>query len=219
MAGVRYTIQPGDTIARVALDHGFRTWEAVWEHPENAEIRALRSSAHVLAPGDALFVPEKRERAFGCATRMRHVFRLRTMKQSINVRVLDGDRVHAGCAFALEFDGRTLHGATDDEGYARADVPVETTRATLKVALDPEAEEVITFTLNLGHLAPLSTLAGVRQRLKNLGFPCGEGEGPVDDDMMSALSRFQTSAELSATGELDEVTRARLGELHDQPEE
>lgn len=215
----RYKVKQGETIARIAWRNGFRTWEAVWDHPENSALRAARSSPHVLAPGDELFIPDKREREFSCATRMRHVFRLRTMTQTLNVRVRDGERPHAGCAYSLEFDGRTVRGATDDEGYVRERVPIETTRAKLRVALDPANEEIVTFDINLGHLDPLSTLSGVRQRLRSLGFPCGDGDAPLDDAMAVALRRFQASVGLEVTGALDERTRARIGQEHDRPEQ
>ncbi|MEQ9325052.1 MAG: LysM peptidoglycan-binding domain-containing protein, partial [Polyangiaceae bacterium] len=50
-----YTVKPGDYLVKIAAEHG-TTWQAIWHHPANAQLRSSRSSADELYPGDVLFI-------------------------------------------------------------------------------------------------------------------------------------------------------------------
>ncbi|MBI4950473.1 MAG: LysM peptidoglycan-binding domain-containing protein [Myxococcales bacterium] len=50
-----YTVQPGDYLVKIAAEHG-TTWEAIWSHPANAELRQKRGSPDILYPGDVLAI-------------------------------------------------------------------------------------------------------------------------------------------------------------------
>ncbi|MCC6528535.1 MAG: LysM peptidoglycan-binding domain-containing protein [Polyangiaceae bacterium] len=52
---ILYTVQPGDYLVQIAAEHG-TTWEAIWSHPANAELRQRRGSPDVLYPGDVLAI-------------------------------------------------------------------------------------------------------------------------------------------------------------------
>lgn len=51
-----YIVKPGDWLAKIAEEHR-STVSAIWNHPENAEHRAVRGSPDVLYPGDVLHIP------------------------------------------------------------------------------------------------------------------------------------------------------------------
>ncbi|MFT3765690.1 MAG: hypothetical protein QM820_09265 [Minicystis sp.] len=52
-----YVVRQGDYLTRLAHRFGFDA-EEVWNDPKNAEIKKLRSSMEVLAPGDIVYLPE-----------------------------------------------------------------------------------------------------------------------------------------------------------------
>ncbi|MEZ4444383.1 MAG: LysM peptidoglycan-binding domain-containing protein, partial [Polyangiaceae bacterium] len=53
---VVYVAKYGDYLVKIAQEHG-TTWQAIWNHPLNAEHRQKRGSPDVLYPGDVLHVP------------------------------------------------------------------------------------------------------------------------------------------------------------------
>ena len=53
-----HSVAQGETIQRIAKQHGIANWRAVWQHPHNAELRARRRDPNVLAVGDEVFVPD-----------------------------------------------------------------------------------------------------------------------------------------------------------------
>jgi hypothetical protein len=55
-AGITYDVQPGDTPARIAADHGFAGYATIYNHANNAAHRAARAIDEVRA-GDSLFIP------------------------------------------------------------------------------------------------------------------------------------------------------------------
>jgi LysM domain-containing protein len=56
LATTIYIVKSGDWLAKIAEEHG-STVSAIWNHPENAEHRALRGSPDVLYPDDVLHIP------------------------------------------------------------------------------------------------------------------------------------------------------------------
>jgi hypothetical protein len=57
-----HTVSRSDTLFTIARQHGFRSWRGIYEHPNNALLRQRRPDPMVLAPGDAVFVPDKEPR-------------------------------------------------------------------------------------------------------------------------------------------------------------
>jgi hypothetical protein len=52
-----YTIKSGDTLSRIAHAHGFRSWRALYDHPDNAAFRRLRPNPNKIFPGDVIQIP------------------------------------------------------------------------------------------------------------------------------------------------------------------
>lgn len=52
-----YVVRAGDTLTRIARDHGFVDWRAIYYHPENAAFRARRPDPNRIFPGDQLRIP------------------------------------------------------------------------------------------------------------------------------------------------------------------
>lgn len=76
-------------------------------------------------------------------------------------------------------------------------------RAVAGVLRVGEAGDVDEYILDLGHLEPADSLPGVRQRLTNLGVPCGDERGELGPDIRAAIGDFQAFHGLTVTGRID----------------
>jgi len=66
------------------------------------------------------------------------------------------------------------------------------------------------FDRSIDRLPPISELAGVQARLRNLGFHAGRISGELDDDTRDAIEQFQRKRSLPITREPDDATVAKL---------
>ncbi|MEZ4446256.1 MAG: LysM peptidoglycan-binding domain-containing protein [Polyangiaceae bacterium] len=57
---IRHVVKTGDYLVKIAFEHG-TTVAAIWQHPDNAALRAQRGSPDILYPGDVLFIPDQPE--------------------------------------------------------------------------------------------------------------------------------------------------------------
>jgi N-acetylmuramoyl-L-alanine amidase len=71
-----HIVQEGEHLSSIAKRFGFRNFETIWEHPNNAELRQLREDAHVLNPGDALFIPDRELKKEQRPTGKAHIFQI-----------------------------------------------------------------------------------------------------------------------------------------------
>jgi N-acetylmuramoyl-L-alanine amidase len=118
-----------------------------------------------------------------------------------------------GLAYVLRTDTEVIEGETDEDGLLECRVPADTTRAQLTV--EPGTANETTYELMVGHLNPLSTVSGAKQRLTNLGFlPVDDTSEETTAELEAAVRHFQRQRGLPVTGELDEDTRSALQELH-----
>lgn len=220
-AGQQHTVVDGDTLIGIAAQYGFRTWETIWKHPDNASLREQRPDPQVLDAGDVVFIPPKKTRVFNIATNQRHVFKVKALTAHFRTQVKDNrGRPLADRQFQLEvrgegFEPTTLGGFTTKDGIVELKIHPKATSGTLKVWM--EGDQVLTWNLMLGHLDPIATTKGVKARLTNLGFLCG----PIDDDdqheqYKQALSSFQLVHKLPVNGQADDLTRQKLVFIHDR---
>jgi N-acetylmuramoyl-L-alanine amidase len=183
-------------------------WETIWKHPENASLRSIRKP-DVLYPGDPLFIPEKSAREEQGATEKRHRFRRKGVPAKLHLQLMKDGQPRANETYSLNVDGKITTGTTDAEGKLEIRIPPNAKEA--KLLLGEKQEE---FTLDLGHLDPVSEVSGVQARLNNLGFYCGEVDGKLGPRTKAALKSFQKEHGLPETGEADAATRAELEEAH-----
>src|SRR4051812_3687311 len=52
-----YTVKRGDTLTKIANRHGFRSWRALYDHPDNAGFKRLRPNPNLIYPGDVIQIP------------------------------------------------------------------------------------------------------------------------------------------------------------------
>lgn len=234
----KYTVRTGDCINSIADTFGFFP-NTLWNHPDNAALRRLRESPDVLCPGDTVVVPDKRVVEYPAPTGQRHTFRRKGVPAKLKLRVRDvfsvapeapppfdpanprvegprpqrpEERPLARVPYALDVDGVKRVGETDGEGNLEVSIPPRARAGTL--VLRPGTPEERRIALRFGHLEPISTLAGTKQRLANLGIPVGPGGEARTEELARALRLFQIEHGLPVTGEDDPPTRSKLLELH-----
>jgi N-acetylmuramoyl-L-alanine amidase len=114
--------------------------------------------------------------------------------------------------YKLTIERRTLTGETDGDGMLDVQIPANAKRGVL--VIDPGNENEATYKLRLGRLTPLSELSGIKIRLRNLGFDCGNTNDEEGPSFAAALKAFQEKNGLEQTGTLNDETRAKLKEIH-----
>jgi hypothetical protein len=209
MALIR-TLRPGDCMTSIAFEHGFAP-DTLWKHPRNARLHDEGRKPNQLRPGDEVFVPEAREKQVKAATGARHRFRRRGVPARFRVRLLDANgRPRSGLAYTLAVDGAAHDGTTTDAGEILQWISPCARQAQL-VLHTSEGDE--TYVIALGEMTPITDVAGVKARLRALGYPC-EIDDQDNEVLRGVLKRFQTDEGLEPTGERDGGTLARLEERY-----
>jgi N-acetylmuramoyl-L-alanine amidase len=216
-----YIVKRGETILQVARANGFRSWQPIWEHAQNAALRKKRPNPHVLAKGDELFIPDKTPKDFGCATNQKHTFRVVVpeMSQRLHQAVLDenGEPL-AGKNYELKVEGKTIKGKTGPDGVVKAELSLDAAGAELKVwQTEGDDDSAIIWTLQLGHLEPVDTTFGLKGHLNSLGYDCGEVNDQLDEKTKEALSAFQSDQGLPQSGQGDAATLDKLRGIFKYP--
>ena len=122
------------------------------------------------------------------------------------------DEPRADVPYRITIDGITTEGRTDNDGVLEVTVPPRATAGQLVVEPGTAQEGVVA--LRLGHLGPIDTVSGVKQRLANLAFDCGDTDDRETDAYAHAIREFQRKFGLDATGRMDDQTRRKLQEVH-----
>ncbi len=206
--GFNYEVSEGDCISSIAEEYGF-FWQTVWD--ANPELKSLRKNPNVLLPGDIVKVPDLVEKKQPCPTDKKHTFVKKGTPAKFRL-VLERHNVpFANRRYILEIDGKTYEGTTDSTGKLEVNISPSAREGHLQLP-----DDQLECALQLGGMDPVSELAGVQHRLRNLGFLDSEPGGEMDDETQAALMDFQSSVNLTATGELDDATRAKLIQMQDQ---
>lgn len=206
----RHTVAPGEHLSGIAQRYGFRDYRTIWDHPDNAPLRELRTEPHVLLPGDVVVVPDKTLRDESRPTDQAHRFRVPSLPLKLRLALTDYHNLPiVGAACELTVQGKTLPLTSDGDGIIEAPVPKDATEGLLKV---PELD--LEIPIRIGHLDPVDDDSGWQGRLVNLGYYAG-AVGDDDAEMLRyAIEEFQCDHQLKVTGELDGATRAKLLEAH-----
>lgn len=201
----QYTAQQGDCVLSIAEDNGF-FWETVWNHPQNAALKAERKDPAVLLPGDAVFVPDKRPKEVSGATNQVHKFRVKNSPAKLKIRFLDdSDNPRANLKYTLTIDGKETTGMTDGEGSVNISIPPSADVG--KLVFEDVDEE---YDLALGSLDPVEEISGIQARLKGLGHYIGSATGELDDDTKAAIAEYQQAIGAEPTGEPTDELKNKL---------
>jgi N-acetylmuramoyl-L-alanine amidase len=196
----------GESTASLAKKKGF-FWRTIWDHPENADLRAKRKDPSVLFADDDIFFPEKQLKEVSKSTDAEHTFKRKGEPCKIKLQLLKLGKPRANEDYVINIEGTLIEGKTDAEGNIEHFMPGEAKSG--KLILRGGKEE---YPLKIGYLDPLEKVVGVQQRLNNLGYNCSESN-KLDEKMKDALKKFQADNKLEASGEIDSATKSKLEQL------
>ncbi len=207
-----HKISLGVHIVGLAYRHGHATVDAVWQHPVNESLRAIRADPAVLAEGDVVHVPDAAPRVFkGLQTRRHHDLVVELPIPQVRVVLLrPGGVPFAGLQCTVSFDDQVERPTTDEHGCLQFEINPDTETVTLMFDLH-------IVELRVAHLQPVDTETGCVARLTNIGYAPGEVDGAVAADayaLRSAVEEFQCDHGLDVDGVLSEETRQELVRVH-----
>jgi hypothetical protein len=203
-----YVIRAGDTLRRLAFAWGVDADE-LWNHPSNRALRESHPDPELLRPGDRIHVSDsllQRRSSYGARTL--NEYRVRTTLQRVHVVLRD--EMHAPLAnepWLAVGDHGSFHGTTASDGVVTFEADVRERAIVLRLTRR-HTEHVV----RIGGLDPVDTDEGVQQRLRNLGMHgwWHYDEAPDAAAHAGALSGFQRSQRVQASGEADATTRETL---------
>ena len=205
-----YVVVEGDCIESIAADAGF-LWTTIWNHPQNAVLKAERLTPNLLLPGDRVHIPERGLKLLDRPTDQHHRFVRKGLPCKLRLCIKWCDEPRRDTPYLLVIDGTRYDGTTDHEGWIEQVIPPRAASGQLTVGTDPLFQQV--FSLDLGGMDPVTETIGIQKRLSNLGFNC-EATGEMDDATATAIVRFQKNQDLEPTGELDQPTVDKLKTQH-----
>jgi hypothetical protein len=201
-----YTVGENDCFSNIAERFGF-SWEKLWNHPDNAELKQKRKNPNILYPGDVIHIPDKELHEVSRPTEKRHRFQKLSQTVLLRLRLLEDGQPRRNLSYTLEVEGQTFSGATDGDGKLEHKIPAKSSVGRLITTED-------SYMLNIGRLDPVTEIAGVQERLKNLGYLGDAADGVLTENTKAAIKTFQEKHHLDATGEITEQTRNKLAEIH-----
>ena len=197
-----------DSILSIAKANGF-WWSTVWNHPNNSALKTLRKTPEVLQEGDKVYVPKPEPKKESKPNEARHKFKLKGEQAKFKIRLMMMDDARANEDYTLVIDGTIKTGKTDGNGMIECDIPNDAKGGVLK--LQGGKEE---YPITIGRLDPMDSPSGVRQRLASLGYTPETDPSPDDEMPKETLKGFQEKYKLTASGDYDTATKAKLQELH-----
>ena len=205
-----HIVKQGECFSSIAKKYGFLE-KTLWEHSSNAALREKRKNPNILLPNDEVVITDMELNEYDAATEQKHTYQLKADKVKLQLRLLREEKPRAGINYRLQIGGETINSQTDGDGWIRTSIPAAIKTAKLVLLPDNSSEEE--YELLIGHLDPLEENQGVIKRLDNLGFFIGSTENK-DDELKSALAKFQHKNDLSKTGESDKNTLDKLKQMH-----
>jgi Putative peptidoglycan binding domain len=212
-----HVVERGECLSSIAHSYGFMNWRVIYDDDRNAPFRALRSNPNLIYPGDELYIPACGPRSVTCAAGALYTFRVSMSSTWICLCLQDpAGEPMAGKHYRVQIGGEELEGETDAEGWIKRRIPPFATSGQLQLWPDAgQPDVVVEWPLHLGHLDPQDKITGVKARLNNLGYYCGDAEDEEQDEQYKAAVRaFQDDQGLTANGVAGAETQERLQALH-----
>jgi hypothetical protein len=209
-------VRQGECLSSIAELYGFSDWRVIYNDAQNADFRKKRPNPNLIYPGDELYIPDLREKDVDCPTDKRTKFVLHRQPTYLNVRLQDVTKQPiTNARYQLILSDLKLEGTTDGDGWIKAKIPARAEDGLLKLWPCPsDPDTMIEWPLKLGHLDPLETTSGVKARLNNLGYDCGEVNEDQDESYDAAVRQFQEDNGLVVDGIVGPQTRGKLQQDH-----
>ena len=192
----QHVVRQGEHLSSIAWRYGFVHEDAIWSHPQNAELRKKRASPHILAPGDTLFIPDRKAKTATVATGAEHRFILKRSKLELAVRLLDWQGAPMpGEPCLLIVDGVEEELTSDGDGVVRGALPRDAQSALLEFG-------EMRLALAIGNLDPLEVSSGLQARLNSLCYWAGVPGDGDEQQLRFAIEFFQHDRGLEPDGEI-----------------
>jgi len=220
---MKHVIKQGECLSSLAGLFGLRSWQDLYDHPDNAELKKNRPNPNVVAPGDVVIVPDPgtKKKIVPCGTGKVHLFTVEAAKVKLRILLQNWQQEpYADKRFEVTIEGRKFPGRTNGEGLIDIPIPAAARSGRLQVWLDEEDDDPnpnIDRDLDIGHLDPPDRVTGLQARLHNLGHRC-EVNGNLDEDTLSAVRAYRAKAGLAEVEDdalIDDELRSSLLKLHD----
>ncbi len=206
-----HTVRPGESIVQLAEAYGHYV-TTIWNHDDNRDLRAERPNMNALVPGDRVTIPDVALKSADAVTDQRHRFRRRGVPAMLRFRLIVDGEIRADQTCRVDVDGRLTETRSDGDGVVALFVPPGARAARVFIG---EGPDVVRCDLQLGHLRSITDIAGVQDRLQNLGYLQGQTPGDLDGPTRDGLADFQRDYGITVTGEPGDETRAALEAAHD----
>lgn len=203
-----HAIRLGDHLGRVASVYRFRSFGPLWNDPANSQLRQRRPNPHIMATGESVHVPELIYQECDRPTDARHRFRAELHPLELKLAFFEWDgKASTNTPADVRIDGKEAKAETS-EGKARVtSLEPLSDRCALKLGTEEHV-------MRIGFLQPIDTVAGVRQRLNNLGLRAGDVDDAEALDYRSAVEEFQCDHHLVVDGKAGPATRSALARAH-----
>ena len=210
-----HVVESGDSLASIAHQHGLLP-DTIWNDAANQALKTARGDGELLLPGDRVTVPALRVKTESRVTGKRHVFRRVRVDCTVTLVLEDEEgSPFAGKKYALTIDGEVHEGTTDDAGKIELPISPSARDGEIKVWLEePLLPNPWVRALRLGALHPKNCIAGMQQRLANLGYYHDEVDGTLNAKTAAALAAFAAEQQLTWSGEPDDALADKLVEVH-----
>ena len=164
-----HVVQQGEHLSQIAKQYGFRDFNTVWNHPDNADLKKLRQSPNVLFPGDTVKIPDKTQKKESRPTGQKHSFKLAGGRLLLRLALRDfGNQPLANTACQVKVDGASTELTTDANGRVEVPISATATEATL-VFKDPLVPFDLSVPIKIGHLDPVEEVSGQKARRSGQG--------------------------------------------------
>jgi N-acetylmuramoyl-L-alanine amidase len=214
---IDHVVKQGECLSRIASQYGFADYKAIYNHPDNADLKQKRPNPNVLRPGDVVHVPDLEKKKVDASTGQSYKFRVNLPKKALRLVLLDASgKPVKGEDYRLEAGPDVLTGQTDGDG--KIEVKVAATAGGGRLTI---AGRILV--LNFGDLNPVDRQtddpddedwSGVQARLKNLGYDVGPTDGDWGARTRAALALFQHDHDLEIDGKPSDATLKKLEEAH-----
>jgi LysM repeat protein len=212
----QHTVAQGETLLRIAKQYGYQTSKALYNHPSNAEFKALRPDPNLIYPGDKITIPPKKEKFIPLRTNSINSFVVQNEKEYFRLQLSydDGDDV-AGKRVVLNIGSQTIDTVLQSDGLIEVELDNnDALTGTVDLYLNEgETTPTKSFAVQIGNLDPIETLSGVQGRCNMLGFDCGTVDGVMGKKTRIGVKEFQYEHDLDIDGIPGPKTKAKLQQV------
>ncbi len=165
MASHHIVVQ-GEHLSQIAEKYGFKDYRTIWDHGQNAALKAKRKNPNVLHPGDDVFVPDREPKEESRPTDQRHRFQVKVPNLKLRIVVEDQyERPIGNAPCELTIDGQIFKHTTDGKGKIEQDIPAAAGQGRLVLTTPETALDKLVVAIRIGHLDPVEEVTGQQARL------------------------------------------------------